>query len=882
MSLEGRLKRAQDGAIEVSAARLKSGTLDASGSAKLANGNLEASVSGTLPALGKLLADAEGKATFEATATGPLAALGVKAQVVSSGAKLAGRTLSDLVLTVDGKADPKSPSGTLTATGALDGQAINIKSDVVSQDGRISIPVLEAKVGPNILKGAVTLGADYLPVGNVTFEFPDIGLLAAMAGQRASGDLAGSAVIENTNGKTALTIKASGKGISRDALKVVNPSIDLRIADLQTAAISGEVRTDSIVSGSNRLERLKATFTREGNETIFDVAGQYDGAPLLTRGTVQQAGDQLRISLASFEASPRRVPIRLSKPTTFTLRGGDLALDGITIGAGNGTIAVSGAAGHSLNLAAKLTSLPASLANTFSAGLGAEGTIGGTVTVKGTPAQPNVAYQLQWQGARTSQTAAAGVGPLQIGAQGGFANNQVRLDLTLSGSGLSFKGGGTVGVTGNMPLSLKLAGTVPFDLIRDRLAAQGFSLTGNAVIDLSISGAAKSPVIAGTISTSGGRLVDVRRNLAVNDLTARVSLDGRQATIQQLSGRLATGGRISATGTVGIAPGSGYPANVAVTLTDLTYVDGTLVTANVAGDLTLKGPILTGLVIGGEVRIRRAGITIPEKLPASLSEIDIRHRNAPPAVLAMVKALEQVSGGGDAEGRGVGLDLKISAPRQIFVRGRGVDAELGGDLTIRGNTSNPSVSGAFTLKRGRLEILARRLDFTSGTISFGGGLIPTLNLVATSTAGSTTITVTVAGQANSPTVEFSSSPALPQDEVLAQLIFNRSMSNLSAVQIAQLAAAASQLAGGPSGGLFSSLRSKLGVDDLDISTDAEGRAQVTAGKYLNKRTYLEVTQDPENGGAEATINLDVGRGVKLRGQAGSSGSGAGIFYEREY
>jgi translocation and assembly module TamB len=105
---------------------------------------------------------------------------------------------------------------------------------------------------------------------------------------------------------------------------------------------------------------------------------------------------------------------------------------------------------------------------------------------------------------------------------------------------------------------------------------------------------------------------------------------------------------------------------------------------------------------------------------------------------------------------------------------------------------------------------------------------------------------------------------------------------LSALQIAQLADAASQLAGGRSSSLFETLRSGLGVDNLDISTDAEGNTAVSAGKYLNERTYIELQQSGDGGG-KAVINLDVGRGVKLRGEAGGDGSsGAGIFYEREY
>lgn len=153
---------------------------------------------------------------------------------------------------------------------------------------------------------------------------------------------------------------------------------------------------------------------------------------------------------------------------------------------------------------------------------------------------------------------------------------------------------------------------------------------------------------------------------------------------------------------------------------------------------------------------------------------------------------------------------------------------------------------------------------------------------ATSASGSTTLTVDVAGLATDPAITFSSSPELPQDEVLAQLIFGQSMSKLSPVQIAQLADAVSQLAGNRSTSLFEGLRNQLGVDDFDVSTDSKGQTSVSVGRYLNDRTYFELQQGG-SAGAKAVINLDVGRGVKLRGGAGGNGEGeAGIVYEREY
>ncbi|MGN7753751.1 translocation/assembly module TamB domain-containing protein [Sinorhizobium sp. 22678] len=884
ITVSGKVATGAGGAVELSALEVKSGTVNATGSAALAEGALTAKIEGALPDLGKLLAEAEGKAAFTADLSGPLDALGVKAEVTSSGAVLAGRTLSDFVITADATAKPGSPQAKLTATGALDGQAIDVKAEVVSKDGRTSIPTLEAKVGDNRLTGAIDLTADFKPEGTVDFNLPDLGLLAAMAGEKVSGDLSGSAAIKTAGGVTSLTLKANGSGIKRGDLMITKPVADISIADVAALAIRGSVKAENVAQGQNRVTGLNLTFDQQGGRTGFTVDGRYDGGPLSAKGDMVASGGRTEVRLASFAATPKRIPLKLARPTVVAIENGTVLLDALTIEASRGTITVAGSAGPKLDISARLNALPAALINTFAPTLGAEGTIAGTVDVDGTAAAPVVVYGLRWSNASVAAARGAGVSSLAIAAKGRFADNRVTVDATVSGPGdLSFRGGGNVELGGNMPISMKFAGDVPFALLANIMAQQGFTLTGSAKVDLSLSGPAKAPQIAGTVSTAGARLVDVRRNLALNDLTANVALDGRQATISRLSANLASGGSIEASGTVGIVPGSGFPADLRIRLNDATYVDGTLFTANLAGDLTLNGPLVSTPVLGGRLTIRRAAITIPEKLPASLSQIDIKHRNAPARVQRMTKDLRRDTSAGTEASGAIAFDLAVSSPGQFFVRGRGIDAELGGDLTIRGTAVQPIVSGGFDMRRGRLEILGKRLTFTDGHIGFGGDLIPTLDLDATSSAGSTTITVNVAGPANNPTVTFSSSPALPQDEILAQLIFNRSLNNLSAFQIAQLASAVGQLAGGGSTSLLDGLRNKLGVDDLDITTDESGGAQVRAGKYLNDRTYLELQQGSDSASSKAVINLDIGRGVKLKGEAAGDGSAAGgIFFEREY
>jgi len=322
---------------------------------------------------------------------------------------------------------------------------------------------------------------------------------------------------------------------------------------------------------------------------------------------------------------------------------------------------------------------------------------------------------------------------------------------------------------------------------------------------------------------------------------------------------------------------------LSIKLADARYTDGRIVTTNLGGDVAVKGPLASQPQLSGAINLAKTVITIPERLPGSIAALGVKHRNATAAVREQSAAIQPPSASGSS-GSGLTLDLTINAPQQIYVRGRGLDAELGGSIKLTGALSSPRAVGLFTLRRGRLSVLAKRLDFTRGTLGFSGSLIPTLDFAADSKASDATVTVTVSGLATNPKFSFTSSPALPEDEVLARLVFGRSMSKLSALQIAQLADAAAQLAGaGGSTSLLNTLRGKIGVDDLDVTTDDQGNTAVSAGKYLNDRTYVTIQKGDKAGSGKATIDLDVGRGVKLRGEVNESGGGkGGIFYEREY
>lgn len=880
IGLTGDLRFSPPRAMSLENLKVTSNVMETSGNGALTSDNqITVDLQGKLADIGHFISNTEGAADFTVSASGPLD--GPRAQVTmhAEKAKVAGRALENLAVELEGTASPTAPAGQIRISGQLDGQTINGSADLVPANGGANIPALSVVVGPNRATGSMSFSPEFAPSGELAFDFPDIGLLAALAGQQAAGDLKGKVTVRSEAGRTSLDVVANGSAASRGEMVVTRPEVNVSVADTRTFAISGSVRAQSVKLGGQTLDAPVLSFTRRGSSTGIKLEARYDNAPALFEGDVVETPSGLTIAISRLSAAPRGLPLRLSAPSSVDVVNGSATLRSVVVSAGNGTVTLNGKAGSALALNAALNNIPAALANSLSPTLGAAGNISGTVTVTGQAVSPVVGYTLDWRNAAVAQTRSAALGDLNINARGRFEGNRLTIETRTTGAGGAvLTGGGSLVVSGRQGVDMRFVGDLPFATLSGLLSQQGLVLEGTANVQLTVSGSLRSPVIGGRLTTRGTRLIDVRRNLTVEGLAATVALAENRATISDLTGRLASGGTLSGSGTIDIRS-PGLPADIEIKLVKAVYVDGTLFHSTVDGTLGLRGPLLSGPVLSGSLALSDTAITVPERLPTSLAELDVKHRNPPPAVRAQTAALRPAEARGSSSG--IRLDLAVSSPSRVFVRGRGIDAELGGSLTLRGTAANPEVSGAFTLRRGRLAILTKRLDFTRGTITFGGGLIPILDMEATTTSGSTTITVTLSGLANNPQVAFSSSPALPQDEILAQLIFGQSMTRLSALQIAQLADTVGQLAGGQTS-LFNSLRGAIGIDNLDITTDERGQAQFRAGKYLNERTYIELEQGA-NGTGRAIINLDVGRGVKLKGEAGGDGSGgAGIFYEKEY
>jgi translocation and assembly module TamB len=354
-------------------------------------------------------------------------------------------------------------------------------------------------------------------------------------------------------------------------------------------------------------------------------------------------------------------------------------------------------------------------------------------------------------------------------------------------------------------------------------------------------------------------------------------------------------GTVSITGTVGVLQ-PGLPVSLHMTAQHAQPIASKLVTANLNANLNVTGQARERLDVSGTVDLGRTLIGIPNRLPPNVAVLDVRRRGQT-TPLQSEKPLV------------VGLNIAIKAPQEFLVQGRGLDAEMGGDMHLGGTTAEPIVSGGFDLQRGSVSVGGSKLSFTAGRVSFNGAglkksIDPTLDFTAQSTVSGVTATLHITGLADAPQFEFSSNPAQPPDEIMALLMFGTPAAQLSALQLAQVGATLAIMSGaGGDGGLnpLVKLQQSFGLDRLNIGaaastgpTTENSGASIAAGRYIAKRIYIEAKQST-TGTSQVEADVDLSKHLKLQTRLGNGtasvqgttpendpGSSVGLTYQIEY
>ncbi|TVR11784.1 MAG: hypothetical protein EA385_00755 [Salinarimonadaceae bacterium] len=814
-----------------------------------------------------------------------LAAPDLAGELRVSGMRALDRPIPRLVI----RLDARDVTGDLAATASLDGEVSGSPATGEARvarlpDGGYSLDALSLRVGSVVATGQLAVDAQGLGEGAIDLRAGDLDDLSPLLLTRLSGALDGRLVLSISEGAQNVRLVARGDGLAYEDIAIREFLADFTGSDIyRSPSFNGTVSAASLRIAGQDFAQARLVADGDASRTRFEANATAQGFSLAAAGELAPRAEGLDLTLASLSANRGSRRMFLEAPARIAIRDGEAVIDGFSLNADGGRIALSGRAGETLDLLVQVSALPLSVVEIFAPDLGLSGVAEGEVRLSGSADDPRGDYRITLTNVSTPQIRDAGIGSLSARGSGTLANRRASVDATLTAAAAELSVTGSVPLDASGELDLRAAGTLDLAAANVFLAADGRRLIGAADVAATIRGMTAAPRIDGTLAIRGAAFTDAELGFALTDVSGRIIAEGDALLIESLRGVTPGGGTLELGGGLRLDPGAGFPGDLRITGRRARLVSNDLATAVADLDLGLTGPLASAPLISGRIVLLTLDVTVPDRLPPTLQPLPgTRHVSPPPQAQARLAIREAVARERTRSAPfNARLDLAVIAANRVFVRGRGINAELGGELRLTGTSAAPFALGAFELRRGRLDLLGQRLDFTRGRLEFSGDLTPELDFVAETQTSDAVARIIVSGRASNPDFILSATPDLPQDEVLSRILFDRAAGGLSPAQALQLAQGVATLAGGGPG-VFDEVRRALGVDSLDISVGAEGPA-VGVSRYIsdNVRIGVRAGARPEDTGL--TVDIDLSRRLRLQSQIGADGSSSvGIGYEIEY
>lgn len=746
-----------------------------------------------------------------------------------------------------------------------------------SRQGPLTVDVRQLLVAGIGARGTLTQTAAGPFAGTLAISGSGLNgqAVLAAAGSNQKADLNLDANGARLPGDPPITI---GSGLIRGTMVMLpaGPSINGSLA-------LADVRRDTLLI---RTARARVNYQGGRGQAGFTVAGS-SGVPFDVAGQAAFASDRVT---ANLKGSANNIAFSLAQPAVVMKEGGDYLLQPATVVLPQGRIQVSGRYGDRTEAHARLDGVDLSIAQAFAPTLGLGGKATGTVdmVMRGT-AMPEGRARIDIAGF-TRSGALVVSDPVDVALLGtlGDAGGDLRALIRRAGRtigrmqarvGPVAGEGDWAGRLAAAPISGGIRYNGPAEVLWTLTGISGQTLSGPLAMGADFSGRLDAPQINGVVRANQLRY----ENDAFGTTITNIALDGRfsQSRFQLASMTGKAGpGTVKASGYVGFDAASGFPMDINATLDHARLANSDAMDASVSGTLSVTNSQAAGGLIKGDINLHEARYQIIRDDSAQIVELTgVRRKGAPPP-------------DPDAQGPAPSnwkLDIRLRADNKIYVSGMGLESEWQTNMRIGGTTGAPTVVGRLQVVRGTYSFAGRELELdNSSTIRFNGPMLdPDLSISASTSIEDISAIINIGGTAMHPQFVFTSTPSLPQDEVLSRLMFGSDLSSLTPIQAVQLAAALNSLRGTGGGGLnaVGKLRGATGLDRLRVlgGDEAEGRGtSLAAGKYISNDIYVEVVTDAK-GFTQTQLTIALSRALSILSQAGGIlGPSVTVRYSKQY
>lgn len=682
------------------------------------------------------------------------------------------------------------------------------------------------------------------------------------------GGATGTLAFQPVNGVQRIEghVTADGATLAGD-LRLRRGTINMvALLDPEGVSIDGDFRFGGIRKGRLSLSRLMGTARLRGGTgqitaTLTGARGRAFDIKTVTDVTPD------RYSITASGTIDRR-EARLAEPAIITRDGDGWQLAKTRLLFAGGQADLSGRfTSRSAAIDASMTRVPLSLIDLAYPDLGLDGVASGKLSfTDGGGLPPTGKVDVTIRGLSRAGLVLTSK-PIDVGLAGVLLPGSAAIRAVMASEGKTIGraqariaplGSGTLMARlANSPLFAQLRYDGPADTLWRLTGLESFDLSGPVAIGADIGGHLNDPRIRGALRANGARIESATTGTVLTNVQAAGQFAGSKLVISSFGSDAGKGGRVTGTGTFDFAAVNGFGLDLVARADNAVLINRDDIAATVTGPLTIKSDG-SGGVVAGNVVLNRSRYRLGQAASAAaLPRLNVREINLP----------------GDDEDERIAakpwrLDVTAKASAGVAVTGLGLTSEWSADLRIVGEPTNPAISGRADLVRGTYEFAGRDFALERGAIRFGGEapVNPSLDILANADSQGLSAAIRVNGQALRPQISFTSTPALPEDELLSRLLFGTSITNLSAPEALQLASAVAALQNGGNGlNPINAVRRAVGLDRLRIlpADKAVGRTtSVAAGKYITRRVYAEIITDGQ-GYSATQVEFQVTRWLSL-------------------
>jgi len=870
------------------------GSLRGNGNWDLARENLKATWHLAVPALDVFSTRLKGgSAEVNATVQGPLTALSLSADAAGRDLGISGFPVDTARVSLQAELGAVI-KGSLKADLLLKELAWRGGTDFNWSDHRLTLKKIHLEDGHSTLTGDLTLFPDRGFIqGELEAECRDLSPLSLLIHEEVQGSAILQARFFPAQETQEAFLLVDARDLEFRSAKALQARLEAQ-GTLWGNAPQGRAAFEIHHGRFEDLTIRSSALILEGDldHATFKLAstGRYrDSFDIQSSGSLRISPGEERITLNQLQGRFGTVPLTLLRSVTATHSTEKIDLGDWSFTVGPGQFMASGTLqSKDLSLDLRFDGLPVGTIPVQEIQF-LEGLAQGSIHLKGSPASPEGTAVLQFE---TLQLREQGIPSVVVILEAALRDHLAEATLLVQGlsteplnahleSPFYFS---LSPLAAAFPSQDEIRGTFQGQIQLEDLAGllklHEEILTGTLGLDLALQGTGENPRITGKIDLKNGSYENLRTGTLLKDMEAMMTAQTARLVVNKATATDGEGGRISAQGWMEILPGQRIPFMLHLSLENMKPFRYPWGTAVVGADLSLAGAFPKASLIGA-LRVKSAEFRIPDRLPPEIEALEVIEINKP-------EGLDAPAAG--ASGRRAWpllLDLTVTVPGRVFLRGHGLDTEWQGEMHVQGTAVHPVVTGSLTVVRGHADFLSKRFEVKKGLLFFSGSTppAPAIDLQAESETREITARVHLTGPVQSPEITLSSDPPFPPDEVLARLLFGRSASNITPFQAVQLADSLNTLAGGDGFDLFGGTRRRLGLDQLTIKQTGKDQKEtaLSAGKYLSEDVYIEVEQgiSPETG--KAALKWEVTPRVTVETEVGvNAEAGVGVHWRWEY